>query len=188
MPEGIFICVAADPNSTLAARFRLYARASILPVMQQVRKLLESHAAVVELPPAQWLEAKFPHEYWKLVTAEMFCHFWIARASSWQAVIREWDSSDFGTVVPRGNDWFPFGGLHGVIDWATNRSQSRQRELIGMTAATEVPVDACEQICATIQCVMVLDGLNVSLLTADRLGSHESTANVVDEGDKHVTK
>eukprot|EP01052_Picozoa_sp_SAG31_P042100 SAG31_NODE_6579_length_1964_cov_5.426273_1_plen_80_part_00 len=68
----------------------------------------------------------------------MYFHLWIARAQHWQTLIAEWDDGDLETVVPRGDDMFPMAGLLAVIEWAIDRSQTRQKELIGKARPTTI--------------------------------------------------
>ena len=141
LPAGILECVSADPTTALAHRFRLYVRHSLLAGMLRVVKLLDAHAAVVELPPTSWLKAKFPEELWNVNPGQLYRWFWRARTQAWEALVAEWDGGDFGAVSPPGN-FLPFHGLIAINDWAIARGEERQRELIGMTAQAEVPVEA----------------------------------------------
>eukprot|EP01052_Picozoa_sp_SAG31_P046785 SAG31_NODE_9086_length_1337_cov_1.575121_1_plen_124_part_00 len=111
--------------------------------MRRVSELLHSHAAVVELPPTEWLASKFPQEYWHLNTADVFQHCWVSRAQAWGALLAEWDAGELGTAVPRGADWFPFRGLDAINDWAIMRGSELQRELIGCAARTEPMIISC---------------------------------------------
>ena len=131
LPEAILGYIAANPAGTLAARFRLYARHSIVPGMQRVSELLRAHAAVVEVPPTEWLVSKFPQEVWQFNTGELFQYIWVAHTEAWAALLEEWDTGELGSAVPRGADWFPLMALYAINDWAIVRGSERQRELIG---------------------------------------------------------
>ena len=96
---------------------------------------------MVELPPTSWLKAKFPEELWHTNPGQLYRWFWRARTQAWEALVAEWDGGDFGAVSPPGN-FLPFHGLIAINDWAIARGEERQRELIGMTARAEVPVEA----------------------------------------------
>ena len=99
--------------------------------MQRVSELLRAHAAVVEVPPTEWLVSKFPQEYWYLNTGEMFQYLWVARTDTWAALLEEWDTGELGSAVPRGADRFPLMALNAINNWAIVRGSGRQRELIG---------------------------------------------------------
>eukprot|EP01052_Picozoa_sp_SAG31_P038784 SAG31_NODE_5247_length_2652_cov_2.071680_2_plen_214_part_00 len=47
LPAGILDCLATEPTIALADRFRLYVRRCLLPVLQNVSKILDMHRAVV---------------------------------------------------------------------------------------------------------------------------------------------
>ena len=140
LPEAILGYIAANPAGTLAARFRLYARHSIVPGMQRVSELLRAHAAVVEVPSTEWLVSKFPEEYWHVNTAEVFQWYWVARSEAWAALLDEWDTGELGSAVPRGSDVFPLMALNAINDWAIVRGSERQRELIGCAGRIDVVV------------------------------------------------
>lgn len=54
LPAVILDCIAADPTTPLAQRFRLFARHVLVHGMRQVSDMLQAHAAVVETPPMEW--------------------------------------------------------------------------------------------------------------------------------------
>eukprot|EP01052_Picozoa_sp_SAG31_P031319 SAG31_NODE_3306_length_4437_cov_46.404564_7_plen_171_part_00 len=142
LPEAILGCIAANPASTLATRFRLYVRHALVPIMQRVCELLHAHAAVVELPPTTWLVSKFPHEHWNFNTAQVFQRFWVARNRLWVALLAEWDAGELGVAVPRGVDWLPLSGLDAINEWSIARGSERQSELIGCVAC--IRHDCCD--------------------------------------------
>ena len=61
---------------------------------------------------------------------------------SFEEVIAEWDTGELGTVLPRGHTRYPYGGLQALNDWSIKRGETRQRELVGMTAEVEIPKEA----------------------------------------------
>ena len=61
---------------------------------------------------------------------------------SFEEVIAEWDTGELGTVLPRGHSRLPYSGLRALNDWSIKRGETRQRELVGMTAEVEIPKEA----------------------------------------------
>ena len=67
---------------------------------------------------------------------DVFGHQWAAYARSWERVLAEWDAEKFTTLHPAGP--MVFAGLTSSIDWSRKRGEAAQKELIGMTAESEV--------------------------------------------------
>eukprot|EP01052_Picozoa_sp_SAG31_P045448 SAG31_NODE_8298_length_1478_cov_2.292966_2_plen_336_part_00 len=140
LPDAIVNYIEANPASKLAARFRLYARRSIVLAMQRVSELLHAHVAVMELPPTEWLVSKFPQERWSMKTAEIFQFYWVGRTEAWGALVEEWDTGELGHALPRGVDSFPLTGLREIVLWSIARGSERQRALIGCVSRMHVVV------------------------------------------------
>eukprot|EP01052_Picozoa_sp_SAG31_P021982 SAG31_NODE_1727_length_7429_cov_4.342701_3_plen_281_part_00 len=141
LPTGLRDYLAADPTTPLARRFRFYVRHCLLPTTQRVQELLNAHGAVVETPPRAWMDEHFPAGLWYLNPTRMFRTYFQARAQAWEAQVAEWDGGDLGSMFPPG-DFAASTGLAAITEWAIARGHQRQRELIGMTAQAEVPVEA----------------------------------------------
>eukprot|EP01052_Picozoa_sp_SAG31_P021755 SAG31_NODE_1698_length_7500_cov_3.644778_6_plen_288_part_00 len=133
IPQAIAKYFQADPASPLAHRYRLFVRHSLLPSMRRVTRLIEKHAALIELPPIAWLKTAFPQEETHSMPPSLFFFFWTIRAQQWEAVLADWDDTgDFGSILPP-QCGLPYGGLQQVINWSTERAEGRQRELVGIT-------------------------------------------------------
>ena len=130
VPTAILDHLTADPTSALADSFRRYARRSMVPAMRRVTELLETHGAVVELPPVAWLESKFPETSWSRNPPRAYRTHWVARTSMWEALLEAWDSGVMGMIVPHG-DFLPYAGLTAINEYAIARGEELQRELIG---------------------------------------------------------
>eukprot|EP01052_Picozoa_sp_SAG31_P000893 SAG31_NODE_28_length_32713_cov_39.100509_3_plen_217_part_00 len=130
LPTAILDHLTAEPTSALADSFRRYARRSIIPAMRRVAELLQTHGAVVQLPPVAWLESKFPETSWKSAPPRTFRTQWLARTSMWEALLEAWDGGAVGMVVPH-SDLLPFAGLAALNGYAIARGEELQRELIG---------------------------------------------------------
>eukprot|EP01052_Picozoa_sp_SAG31_P010364 SAG31_NODE_567_length_14028_cov_4.022328_3_plen_109_part_00 len=87
------------------------------------------------------LQAKFPADAWHILVPAFYRHCWLAYTRMWHALVAEWDAGEVATVQPCGAMLYPIGGLRSVNDWSIKRGETRQRELIGMTAEVEVPTD-----------------------------------------------
>eukprot|EP01052_Picozoa_sp_SAG31_P022369 SAG31_NODE_1776_length_7300_cov_10.281905_5_plen_285_part_00 len=143
LPTAIIDHLTADPTSPLADSFRCYARRSMVPAMRRVTELLETHGAVVELPPLAWLESKFPEISWITTPPRMFRTQWLACTSLWEAFLEAWDGSAVGVVVPPGDN-LPFAGLTALNEYAIARGEELQRELIGCAQSLKmVPHPRC---------------------------------------------
>jgi hypothetical protein len=127
--------VTADPTSPFARRFRLFVKYDLVPEMRRVTQLLETHVAVVELPPVEWMKKKFPGEPWHIQPISQYQVYWIVRTRQWEAVLADWEDDEFGVMHPVGH-LLPLTGLHMTNGWAIKRGETLQCELIGMT--TEV--------------------------------------------------
>eukprot|EP01052_Picozoa_sp_SAG31_P005860 SAG31_NODE_264_length_18835_cov_7.543553_11_plen_82_part_00 len=66
----------------------------------------------------------------------------MAYTRSFEEVIAEWDTGELGTALPRGHSRLPWGGLGALNNWSIKRGETRQRELVGMTAEVEIPKEA----------------------------------------------
>eukprot|EP01052_Picozoa_sp_SAG31_P038171 SAG31_NODE_5050_length_2775_cov_2.843423_1_plen_127_part_00 len=87
------------------------------------------------------LKAKFPKELWQYYEPSAFWYFWVAYSQAWEAILAEWDAGELSSVQPRGWGRWPFEGLKSSNQWSLQRGEARQRELIGMTAEADLPVE-----------------------------------------------
>eukprot|EP01052_Picozoa_sp_SAG31_P052420 SAG31_NODE_12933_length_905_cov_2.574442_1_plen_93_part_00 len=71
-----------------------------------------------------------------------FQEAWVGYTRSFEEVIAEWDMGELGTALPRGHSRLPWAGLRALNDWSIKRGETRQRELVGMTAEVEIPKEA----------------------------------------------
>eukprot|EP01052_Picozoa_sp_SAG31_P001934 SAG31_NODE_65_length_28565_cov_8.402914_15_plen_62_part_00 len=60
----------------------------------------------------------------------LFQEGWLGRTRAWDAILEEWQAGELGVVTPRGDAMFAFGGLRSINDWAIERGEQRQRELV----------------------------------------------------------
>eukprot|EP01052_Picozoa_sp_SAG31_P024806 SAG31_NODE_2135_length_6364_cov_4.367438_3_plen_154_part_00 len=88
------------------------------------------------------LKARYPREIWHLMSPSAFQEAWVSYTRSFEEVIAEWDTGELGTVLPRGHSRLALGGLRALNDWSIKRGETRQRELVGMTAEVEIPKEA----------------------------------------------
>eukprot|EP01052_Picozoa_sp_SAG31_P009123 SAG31_NODE_474_length_15176_cov_7.362340_1_plen_281_part_10 len=139
LPTGILEVCVADPTAALALRYRLYIQHQFVPCLRKITGLLDAHAAVVDLPPTEWMKSKFPEENWVSNTASIYQHFFIAHLHAWEAVLRAWDIGRFD-IPEIGPAHFPFSGLAAINEWSMLRAEARQRELIGVTTEYDAPV------------------------------------------------
>ena len=130
--------LAADPTTNFARRFRSYVKHDLLRDMQRVTELLEQHGCVVDLPPFEFLRAKFPQERWDIQAASQYQTYFIARTRQWEALVADWEGDLLDAMHPP-NALLPLSGLLAMKHWAINKGEERQRELIGMTAKAERP-------------------------------------------------
>ena len=100
-------------------------------------ELLKSHSAVIEWPTTEWLAEKFPKMNWQAMTNNVFARMWVACAMEWGRVLAEWEEAENFAVI-RPSHPIPIGGLLDAIGWSRKRGEAAQKELIGMTAESEV--------------------------------------------------
>eukprot|EP01052_Picozoa_sp_SAG31_P025734 SAG31_NODE_2276_length_6028_cov_44.362287_2_plen_464_part_00 len=131
IPEVIVAHIADDPTSVLAARYRRFVRHSLLPCMREAARLMRSHAALMELPPTEWLKSRFPAEPWGIAPPSIYLFVWFTRMQMWEALLVEWERGEFGAVLPSEIVSFTLGGLTAINNWAITRGEGHQRELIG---------------------------------------------------------
>eukprot|EP01052_Picozoa_sp_SAG31_P046738 SAG31_NODE_9058_length_1341_cov_7.323671_1_plen_233_part_10 len=132
LPAALLAALAADPTTDFARRFRSYAKHDLVPDLLRVTNLLEQHAAVVDLPPLEFLKTKFPQDNWHIQPTNQYQLYWVARTRQWQALLTEWDAGHIEVMYPP-NALYPHSGLHGTIEWAITSGQERQNLLIGCT-------------------------------------------------------
>eukprot|EP01052_Picozoa_sp_SAG31_P028854 SAG31_NODE_2821_length_5040_cov_14.991500_3_plen_179_part_00 len=135
LPTAIHDHIAADPTASLAHQFRLYVRHTLLPSMQRIQGLMDAHGALVELPPISFLMERFPSGLWHATSPTIYRDLWAVRTGLWEALIAGWDAGGFGRVIPYAGA-FPNSGFETVNDWAIQRNEDRQRELIGCAMLT----------------------------------------------------
>eukprot|EP01052_Picozoa_sp_SAG31_P046209 SAG31_NODE_8742_length_1396_cov_1.220509_2_plen_77_part_00 len=54
-----------------------------------------------------------------------------------QGLLREWSEGDYTSAHPAASA-FPFGGLFQTIGWSVQAGETKQSELIGMSAVAEI--------------------------------------------------
>eukprot|EP01052_Picozoa_sp_SAG31_P037248 SAG31_NODE_4781_length_2958_cov_1.822665_4_plen_356_part_00 len=142
LPHAIVSCIASDPTSPLAHQHRLFVRHTLLPCMREVARLFRAHAALMELPPTEWLKTKFPTETWGLLPSSLYVFTWQVRTQMWEALLAEWDAGRLDTSMPGKDVGFPLGGLTAINNWALARGEGRQRELIGCDVLRRLRFDS----------------------------------------------
>eukprot|EP01052_Picozoa_sp_SAG31_P011733 SAG31_NODE_671_length_12940_cov_4.703606_5_plen_177_part_00 len=88
LPSVMLATLAADPTTNFARRFRSYVKHDLLRDMQRVTELLEQHGCVVDLPPFEFLRAKFPQDAWDIQPASQYQMYFVARTRQWEALGR----------------------------------------------------------------------------------------------------
>lgn len=109
LPEAVLEYSRDEPGSLLAQRFRLYIEHSFLPSMRRVAELLFAHAAVVDVPPTEWLRERFPDEPWHSIPPSMYRYIWVGWRRVWEVVVASWREGDLSLVRPRGSSLYPYG-------------------------------------------------------------------------------
>jgi hypothetical protein len=139
LPTAILDFMSAEPTSELAQHFRLYARHELVPGMQRVAQILETHAAVMDLPPREWMHQKFPGGgFLSSNHPSHYIYNWVGCTEAWVALLEDWDAGEFGAVHLRSGAHFPFAGVCATNDWSVARGEEWQRELVGMTAEVQL--------------------------------------------------
>lgn len=100
--------------------------------------MLREYSACLDLPPKDWLLAKFPGIP-KTSSSAACIHAWYCYTLSFERILSEWLEGDFGSCRPGFAQ--PIGLMIQTIVWSQQRAEAKQAELIGMTSVTEVAAD-----------------------------------------------
>eukprot|EP01052_Picozoa_sp_SAG31_P049540 SAG31_NODE_10900_length_1085_cov_11.412779_3_plen_109_part_00 len=90
---------------------------------------------------ARRLKTKYPDEPWHSAGPAQHRFWWVGQTRAWEELLAEWEAGELSEVRPRGERAYPHAGLWAINDWAIERGEARQRDLIGMTAETDLQSD-----------------------------------------------
>eukprot|EP01052_Picozoa_sp_SAG31_P032749 SAG31_NODE_3623_length_4058_cov_5.815863_3_plen_270_part_00 len=136
MPSAILDTLAADPASEVADMFRAYVRHTMMPLFRRVTDTLRDYAAYMEPPSKDWLEKTYPEETWRSISNAYFVQYWYCYTSSFERILSEWSDGNFKSMRPGSGQ--PMGGMVRTLTWSQERAETKQAELIGMTAVAEL--------------------------------------------------
>eukprot|EP01052_Picozoa_sp_SAG31_P056426 SAG31_NODE_16152_length_721_cov_0.778135_1_plen_240_part_11 len=120
LPDVIMRIIGEDASSNLAENYRRYVRVILLPRLQMISQILQTHGTIIDLPPVDWLTAKFPSELWATVAPpDIFICTWFAGVRQWERLVSEWDEGNFGNQEPCGYGSAPsVSGLMAMLEWS----------------------------------------------------------------------
>lgn len=139
MQSAILGIIGDEPTCDIAETYRSYVRHTLWPLLRRIVDTLRGHAAYVELPTKDWLQATFPEISWGGYTNSVFMAHWYAYTLSFERVLSEWSESNFSSVRPSHPQ--PWGALFRMLGWSQEKAEARQAELIGMTSVVELDED-----------------------------------------------
>jgi hypothetical protein len=132
LPQAFFDLMAADMDGLLAGDYRHYIRHEIKPAIDRVADILHAHFAAIEAPPLEWLVEKFPgHSGFD--SPNTIVDDMIGYTRAWDRVLAEWDAGRLERLFPP-NHMMPWTGLGKFNTWSKERGETKQQELIGMSA------------------------------------------------------
>eukprot|EP01052_Picozoa_sp_SAG31_P009623 SAG31_NODE_510_length_14725_cov_2.829482_3_plen_330_part_00 len=135
-PRRILDVIRDEPQSMIANDYRRHVRVALVPILRRVANILTTIASKIELPPTDWLQGKFPILPWRTLPNYQFLGQWIAVTNAFEAIVTQWEDGAFDVVSPI--FVLPLNGLILTVDWSRARGESIRRELIGMTAESQV--------------------------------------------------
>eukprot|EP01052_Picozoa_sp_SAG31_P038128 SAG31_NODE_5037_length_2783_cov_49.453800_1_plen_134_part_00 len=112
----------------------------LVPACRRIVGTLRAHAPFVEWPSKEWLRQTFPLvPSWDAYPNNMLGITFVAYTAAWERILDEWSAEVFTIVRPA----HPFAGtgLQRCMDWSYTRGQTKQAELIGMTADNELDMN-----------------------------------------------
>ena len=132
LPQAFFDLMAADVDGPLAEDYRHYIRHEVKPVLDRIAEIMQAHFAAIESPPLKWLIETFPG-HGAGDTTNKFVDDITAYARAWDRVLAEWDAGRLDVLFPP-NHMMPWTGLGKFNTWSKERGETKQQELIGMSA------------------------------------------------------
>ena len=90
----------------------------------------------MELPSIEWFQKTFPGDGWNTQSNAWFLQAWYGYKSSFERVLEEWSSGNFGSVRP--GIGLPIGPLYRTLTWSQEQAEKKQAELIWMSTVVEL--------------------------------------------------
>ena len=81
------------------------------------------------------LHLQFPAVSWHVLSNSFFAQMWVSYTLSFEGVLAQWEAGNFDQTRPA--NAMPLGGLVAAIKWSRERGESKQSELVGMTAVAD---------------------------------------------------
>ena len=132
LPQAFFDLMAADVDGSLAEDYRHYIRHEVKPALDRIADILHAHVAAIEAPPLEWLIETFPGHNGS-DSATMMVDSTIAYTKAWDRVLAEWDAGRLDVLFPP-HHMMPWSAATKFVAWSRERGETKQQELIGMSA------------------------------------------------------
>eukprot|EP01052_Picozoa_sp_SAG31_P025538 SAG31_NODE_2242_length_6109_cov_18.408819_8_plen_248_part_00 len=131
LPTAFFELIAADLDGALAMEYRNYIRHQVKPCLDRITSILHANFAAIELPPLEWLVENFPgHGSVNNIVTDT-----IAYKIGWDSVLAQWDAQGKLDALFPPHHMMPYLAMRKLLTWSRERGESKQEQLIGMSAS-----------------------------------------------------